>query len=350
VSTDEGSAGQAHDRGGPNVARTAGAATGLGAKKPRGLIDEEHRLADRGRELLEREHRLVNEGRDLLHEEVSELREVERRVAERVKVSTPGRIWTRLNAVDFMNSSMQFAALAILCLFPFLVIVAAETGGDARPALIRRLGLDRAAAQDVNKLMSTGTHAAATMGVLGAVFVLLGAIGIASTLQAWYQRVYDQPGRGKWTRHMAAQLIWLAGLVIYLGLQDLFGRELAHLDARLLIYAAFFIVAVLFYWWTQHILLLGRVGWAQLFPAALATGVCVTGLGAFSALLFSGQIVSSDRDYGSIGVVTVLLSYLIGYAVCLHIGAVAGHVWNERRATLAQQEQSLIVDEETSKA
>jgi hypothetical protein len=51
----------------------------------------------------------------------------------------------------------------------------------------------------------------------------------------------------------------------------------------------------------------------------------------FSAWLFSGQIVSSDRDYGSIGVVTVLMSYLIGYGVCLHLGAVVGRVWGERQ-------------------
>ena len=58
--------------------------------------------------------------------------------------------------------------------------------------------------------------------------------------------------------------------------------------------------------------------------------VSVTGLGVFSALLFSGQIVSGNADYGPIGVVTVLLSYLIGLAVCLHLGAVAGRMWNER--------------------
>jgi hypothetical protein len=56
----------------------------------------------------------------------------------------------------------------------------------------------------------------------------------------------------------------------------------------------------------------------------------VTGLAVFSALIFSGQITSSYNDYGAIGVVTVLLSYLIGFGVCLHLGAVAGQVWNER--------------------
>jgi hypothetical protein len=42
--------------------------------------------------------------------------------------------------------------------------------------------------------------------------------------------------------------------------------------------------------------------------------------------------VSGQADYGPIGVVTVLLSYLIGLAVCLHLGAVAGRMWNERGA------------------
>ena len=44
---------------------------------------------------------------------------------------------------------------------------------------------------------------------------------------------------------------------------------------------ATFILAVAFYWWTPHILLLGRVAWNRLFPVGVATAVCVTGLGVF---------------------------------------------------------------------
>jgi hypothetical protein len=61
----------------------------------------------------------------------------------------------------------------------------------------------------------------------------------------------------------------------------------------------------------------------------------VTGLAVFSELLFSGQIVSGYNDYGRIGVVTVLLSYLIGFGVCLHLGAVVGRMWNERIGSVA---------------
>jgi membrane protein len=181
--------------------------------------------------------------------------------------------------------------------------------------------------------MSPGKHAASTLTFFGAALVLLGAIGIAATLQAWYEKVYDQPPAKRWTRQLVSRLAWLGGLLAYLALQVLIGRELSGVSARVPIYATTFVVAVAFYWWTIHVLLLGRVGWGQLFPAALATAVCLTGLAAFSSLLFSGQIVSSHRDYGPIGVVTVLLSYLIGLGVCLHLGAVLGRMWNERHLT-----------------
>jgi membrane protein len=276
------------------------------------------------------EHRLVEQGRGVAHEEFRELHQLEHAAADRLKVSAPGRVWSRLNAVAFMDSSMQFSALALLCLFPFLTLVAAESGGDIRPALARRLGLNEQAARDLNALMSRGTHAAAGLNVLGCVLVMLGAIGFASTLQSWYGRVYDQPAPTRWVRRYGAQFLWLGGFVLYLAVQDVLNRRDAQLAARVPLYLGYFVVAVAFYWWTQHVLLVGRVRWRRLFPGAVATGVCVTGLALFSSLVFSGQIVSSYRDYGSIGTVVVLLSYLIGFGVCLHLGAVAGQVWNER--------------------
>jgi membrane protein len=324
VSTGEGATGHTQDsEGQPETAQTP-TPSSIGAITRRRLSAEERRLVEEGRQRVEKaRERLDGQARGLL--------EVERHVANLVQASMPGNVWSRLNAIDFMNSSMVFSALAVLCLFPFLFIVAAMVGGDARPALIRRLGLDQNAAKSIDSLMSPGTHAATTLDLIGAVWIILGAIGIASTLQIWYQKVYDQPPGGKKIRQLTAQLAWVAGLVLYLAAQDFLNRDVTHMDVRVLIYAVFFVVAVAFYWWTQHILLLGRVRWGQLFPGAVATGVCVTGLSVFSAWIFSGQIVSSDRDYGSIGVVTVLMSYLIGYGVCLHIGAVAGRVWGERR-------------------
>jgi membrane protein len=269
--------------------------------------------------------------RQALHDQERRLLDQGSHAVDRVRATTAGTFWSRLNAVDFMNSSLQFAALTVLCLFPFLIIVSAESGGDARHALVARLGLNQQAAHDVNELMSSGRHAVTTLSIVGAAVVLLGAMGMASTLQVWYQRVYDQPPARKLTRQLANRLLWLGGLVLYLAVQDFSWTHLKQVGgARVPIYIATFILVLAFYWWTAHVLLLGRVAWGQLFPGAVATAVCVTGLGVFSALLFSGQIVSSDSDYGPIGVLMVLLSYLIGLGVCIHLGAVAGRIWIER--------------------
>jgi membrane protein len=255
-------------------------------------------------------------------------------LAERVKSSTAGSAWSRLNAVDFMTSSMQFAALGVLCLFPFLVLVSAGTGHDLRRTLITRMGLDQQAARDVNTLISPGNHAVTNVSIFGVVLVLLGAIGIASTLQVWYERVYEQPPARTWWRQLANRLLWLAGFLVYLPFQEFIGKELSGVGGRVPIYVVTFVIAVVFWWWTIHVLLLGRLGWAELFPCGLATAICLTGLGVFS-LLFSGQIVSSSNDYGPIGVMIVLLSYLIGLGVCIHLGAVVGRAWNERNAPIS---------------
>ena len=298
-------------------------------------------VGDPTREGAAKRHALRDGERWLLDEE-RRLLDMESRAVDWVKATTAGTFWSRLNAVDFMNSSMQFAVLAVLCLFPFVFFVSAESGGDARHALIARLGLDQRAAHAVNQLMSSGSHAVTDLSIAGLVMVLLGAFGIASTLQIWYQRVFDQPPATNWSRQLTNRSIWLGGLVVYLAVQDFSWTQLKQAGAaRVTTYIATFILALVFYWWTPHVLLMGRLTWRQLFPAALATAVCVTGLGVFSALLFSGQIVSGAADYGPIGVVTVLLSYLIGLAVCLHLGAVAGRMWNERGPRAADPSEVL---------
>jgi membrane protein len=289
-------------------------------------------LHDREQRLLDQERRLLDQGSHAV---------------DWMRATTAGSFWSRLNAIDFMNSSLQFAALAVLCLFPFLVTVSAESGGDARHALVARLGLDQQAARDVDGLMSSGSHAVTTLSIIGAGVVLLGALGIASTLQVWYERAYGQPPAQNLARQLVNRLVWLAGLMGYLTLQDFSFINLKQVSgARVLIYVATFILAVPFYWWTPHVLLLGRVAWSRLLPVGLATAVCVTGLGVFSGLLFSQQIVSSAADYGSIGVVMVLLSYLIGLGVCIHLGAVAGRMWDERRSEppVAPEESPAVAD------
>ena len=132
-------------------------------------------------------------------------------------------------------------------------------------------------------------------------------------------------------RQLVCKLVWVAGFLAYLGLEVLVGRQTGPAGGHVLIFVYEFAVSVLFWWWTAHFLLGGRIGWRALFPAAVATGFCLTGLAVFSLLLFSGSITSGEKSYGPIGVMLVLLYYLIGAGVCVLLGAVFGQMWSERR-------------------
>jgi membrane protein len=250
--------------------------------------------------------------------------------AARVKTGPVGTFWSRLSAVDFMNSALMFAGLFLVCFFPFLAVVDAAAGRNTQKTITDRLGLSGQAAKDVDALISVGHQTVSALSVLGAIVLVLFAVGIPGVLQAWYQKVYDQPApHGGAGRQLARKLIWVAALLAYLWLEALTGQQTGPAGGRLLTFVCEFVIAVLFWWWTVHFLLDGRIGWRALLPAALATGFCLTGLAVFSMLLFAGSITSGETSYGPIGVVLVLLYYLIGAGVCLLLGAVFGQMWNE---------------------
>jgi membrane protein len=252
-------------------------------------------------------------------------------VVRRFGASRAGQLWDRLNAIDFFGHSFQLAALAMMCFFPFLIVVTAAAGQDAAAVLARWLGLSQQAAQAVTSLFSPG-RGAGTLTVTSAFLLVLGAVATAGVLQSWYQEVFAVPVRG-W-RDIAAQLYWLASLLAYSTVQALLGRGLDEAPGGLLLPGLFGLaVACLFWWWSMHVLLGGAVRWRALLPAAVATGVCWTGLGAFSARYFSSAIVANQQQYGPIGVVMSILSWLVAVGVVVHLGAVVGRLYVERRTS-----------------
>ena len=143
------------------------------------------------------------------------------------KATRAGTLWTGLNAVDFINSAFQFATYALLCIFPFMIVVTAAAGASFTKVIIARLGLDPQAAKDVDELIASGSQALASLTVLGIAFLVLSGIGIATNLQAWYQKVYDQPPPpGDWIRPLLSRLVWVAGLLASLWLHIEVGKQI----------------------------------------------------------------------------------------------------------------------------
>ncbi|MDD7942486.1 hypothetical protein PHK61_29135 [Actinomycetospora lutea] len=91
-------------------------------------------------------------------------------------------------------------------------------------------------------------------------------------------------------------------------------------------------VPVLFVWawWTQHFLLSGRIAWRPLLPGAVTIALGLVALGVGAGLLLSTSITTQHDEYGPIGVVFMMLSWLIALSIVLLGGALLGAALAQR--------------------
>jgi uncharacterized BrkB/YihY/UPF0761 family membrane protein len=230
-----------------------------------------------------------------------------------------------------MNSSFAFSALAVLSAFPFLAVTSAAIGGDIRQGIVARMGLNAQATRDIDGLIATGNQSIATLTWFSAVILVLGGIGMASTLSAWYHRIYERTSPKGFVLHFVYHAAGVSAFTLYISAQVWLFDKARPVGGRGLVFLLTFVTATLFWWWSSYMLLYRQVPLRRMFPAGVATGACVTGLGIVSAFFFSDQVTSGQRSYGPAGVVIALITFLVGFGVCLHAGAVFGRMWNEWR-------------------
>jgi len=236
-------------------------------------------------------------------------------------------LWRRLNSVDFLNQGMTFAGTLLLCAFPFLIVVDALAGQSTARALGRRLGLDRQAASDVGHLFASSHATVASVTGIAWVFLVLSGYSLAASLQGLYRRVFGLDSRT--ARDAPRALIWLVLLVVWLFASGLVGPRV-RAGGPVVFAVVGLTVFTLLWWFSMWLLLAGRIPWRRLLPSAVATGVCWLGMEAVFAVVFSGMVTSDQDEYGPIGTVFALMSYLIAIGVVVILGAVTGLVWQER--------------------
>ncbi|POX57156.1 hypothetical protein C3489_00030 [Streptomyces sp. Ru71] len=250
-------------------------------------------------------------------------------------------LMSHLVSVNVLDSATRLAAQAFLTAVPLLFVVAALAPQELRDQFARSLqdafGLSgNANSQLAMVLQGTGSPSdelRQTTGVVGGLMVLISATACSRAMQRLCERAWSLPGSG--ARVAAWRWIaWLAAWLLVFGLQgslrDGFGVGL-WLGVPLLL-----VEEVALWWWTQHLLLAGRVPWPALLPGALLTGAALTALTSTATLYVPWALDHSLEKYGSLGAVFTLLSWLISLcvvvALCITVGAVvAREPWAARR-------------------
>ncbi|MEU3726441.1 ribonuclease BN [Streptomyces sp. NPDC031705] len=234
-----------------------------------------------------------------------------------------GGLWARVRGLDLWQRSLGFAALGFLTLVPLLVVVSAAgaVGGQGFAQWLGDgLGVSASARLEIERLFALPGQAWRTTTAFGLALLAVFGLSFGTVLQSGYERIWDlSPARwsAKW-RHV----LWLGALI---GVLYLWAFSPPWHDSPVRGFVTF-VTGTLFFWWSQRLLLAGRVSWPALLPGALATMVGLLGLRVFSRFVFSPLIASSAVSYGPFGTVLVIQSWLLGVGVVVFAGALAGRL------------------------
>lgn len=232
-----------------------------------------------------------------------------------------------------MNHALIMGSLSLTLLIPALVTLAAliplgRQNGIAAD-LAHRMGLSAQATRDLQSLFPTsGTAAGAATG-FSAVATIVFAIGWPAELQRGYQSIWSLPARG--LRDTWRLLVWLVSFFSLVALVVGVGALVSGAAGVALTAALGAPVSFVWAWWTQHLLLGGRVPWRALLPGAIATSATLLGFRLVMYFYLPVSIVENEKRYGALGVVFAMLSWVIGFSFVMLGGPLAGHTIFVRR-------------------
>ena len=237
----------------------------------------------------------------------------------------------RLLSVNVLDAATRLAAQLFLTAVPFMLVAAAFTPQGVRDQLLTSardvFGLTGASEQQLRQLYGAqgagenGVRQAT--GVIGALVALLAATASSRAMGRVCQRAWQlpkPPARLAVWRWFVWIVAWVAVLVLQGPMRGGFGAGL-WLGIPLV-----FLVDVALWWWTQWLLLNGRVPWLPLFPGAVLTAGAMTALSVTARIYMPTALNRSLATYGSLGSVFTLLSWLIAICVVITVSLTAGAV------------------------
>ena len=234
-----------------------------------------------------------------------------------------------------MGRAMGFAALAMLTVFPLLVVVAAASAATHHGLavwVVYGMGLTGSSARAVGQVFSAPAKVLSTTSVFS--LFLLGVFGVtfAGSVQAGFERVWGLPA-GPWHK-IWRQAVWLAALTAYIYAEATVGTVTHGGLAETAAVAV--VLGIAFFWWGLRFLIGGRVSYLAAMPGAVATIVGLGGLRVFSGLVFEPLVASNAVSYGALGTVLIVQSWLIGVGWVVYGGQLFGRwfhtAWLQPRA------------------
>jgi membrane protein len=236
----------------------------------------------------------------------------------------------RMVSVGVVSSGVVLAAQTFLALIPLLMaataLLPAEAAAVVQNSMRERLGISGSSDAAVSQLVNSRDQLRGGLTVLGVIVVLASATSFTRALQRVYEQAWGLPGLG--LRGRVRGLMWLLGTVAYLTLLGIAVRFAGGGPTGSVLRTVLALAgAVLLWWWTPYVLLDGRVRPRALLPGAILTAAAMLMLGLVGSVYVPRSVRNNERQFGTIGVVFAIESWLVVVACVLVGAAVVSAVW-----------------------
>ncbi|GAA2153594.1 hypothetical protein GCM10009760_51490 [Kitasatospora kazusensis] len=242
-----------------------------------------------------------------------------------------GRLTRQLIRVNVLDTATRMAAQTFLTGVPVLFVIAAFAPDSVRSNLLDSLrtvlGLQGASLDEVRHIFaSDDQEAVGTGGAVGILVTLVSATACSRVLQRLCERSWHLPHTGV----RLAAWRWFAWLLVWLGALLFQGRIHAGFGGGAVLGTFLSLLSgTLMWWWTQHMLLGGRLAWLPLLPGALLTAVSLVTLAWVSKVYVPHALNRSITQFGPFGLVFTMFSWLIviftAVTLAIAIGQVLAH-------------------------
>ncbi|MGW0811784.1 ribonuclease BN [Streptomyces viridiviolaceus] len=230
-------------------------------------------------------------------------------LAAGLRSGATARLLSRLSALNVVKGSVRLAAQAFLTGLPLLMTVTAFAPGwlqDLPADSLRTvLGVRGDTLDEMREVFSATGTTRNTAGAVGVVVTLVSATAFSRALQAVCERCRHLPRVPVRTAVRRRLVRWLVFLLRQAPLRSGFGGgAVAGLVLSVL-------SATLLWWWSQYLLLGGRIGWRSLLPGALLAGAGTVLLSRAARVVMPTAMEHSLAEFGPLGPVFTFLSWLI---------------------------------------
>jgi membrane protein len=254
---------------------------------------------------------------------------------------------------DLGTHLLAISAQQLLCTAPLAVALGAVgkrlTGVSFDGVLRHVLSLTPQADHEVSAALAGSPTVSLSALLLNLAFAVAFGIGLAATLQRGLELIWRLP-RAPYLGSTVRGVMWAVALPVMISAVVVIGRTghflHHHISEAVVVGLGLQILAIAaFIWWTQHLLLSGRVQFRKLWLPTVISTLAIAVVILVGRQMISGQIVPAYRAYGSVGIGIVLSAWMAiassGSSIGLAIGAWLQLRRDERRATRPPAEPTL---------